>query len=545
MRGWKADRQSMSGSAQEDLFRQVILDNPLPMVWCSLPGWEVQCYSRRFTATFGYTIEDIPTLEAWFAVAYPDEDYRALVRSQWAGFLDDWARNGTPVPDKEVYVVARDGSRHEVVVSTQLLPGQALVSFIDLTKMHRTETLLADTEQRYRRLFDNMTSAFALHELLHDPAGRPVGWRILEVNPAYTRHTGLEASQVVGKTMQELQADFDPEWLRKIDEVVRTGEPLSYTRYFPRLERWFETHLFCPAPGQFATLFNDVTERVKAREALARLNAELEQRIQDRTHELEQSTRQLMESEKLAALGALVAGIAHEVNTPLGTAYTAASYLMEVIRQDLTGPHPLSSNIVEGMEMIMRNLGKASGIIQSFRQFSADQISGMARDFLLHELVNDVLTSLHPRVRKSGAVVSCDVPAGVMLSGPAGDLSQVLTNLVMNAVIHGIGPDHPAIRIQVRAVLQPEQLELEVGNDGQPIPDEVRQRVFDPFFTTRRSSGGTGLGLSIVHSIVVQRCNGSIVCEPGPSGGVVFRMTFPLGPDQPIKLRMPPKTAAV
>ncbi|MBC7620613.1 MAG: HAMP domain-containing histidine kinase [Candidatus Saccharibacteria bacterium] len=252
------------------------------------------------------------------------------------------------------------------------------------------------------------------------------------------------------------------------------------------------------------------------------MNLELSQTLDT----LRMAKDQLVQSEKLAALGALVAGVSHELNTPIGNGLTVASALEHKVteferkidgglrRSDLLG---FVQETGFAAEIITRNLERAGHLISSFKQVAVDQTSSLRRTFLLDSLVAEILLTLNPIVKKYACQVVVDVQPGNMLESYPGPLGQVLTNLITNALVHGFDTED-AGTITISAVSVTEAtVQLVVRDTGRGIATENMHRIFEPFFTTRLGQGGSGLGLHIVHNMVGGILGGQIkaMSEPG------------------------------
>lgn len=254
--------------------------------------------------------------------------------------------------------------------------------------------------------------------------------------------------------------------------------------------------------------------------------------------ELQQAQAELVQAEKLASLGQLVAGIAHEINTPLGIAVTTSTMMSEEVKRiehaAASRQMPLSvferfvQRMKEGAALTASNLERAASLVQSFRQVAADQASDQPRRFDVRDWLSDLLTSLGPVLRKSAHDVSVECRSGLIVETYPGALGQVISNLVINAVGHGFG-DRQGGRIRIIVgEPQPGLLRIDFADDGKGIPPANLGKVFDPFFTTGRSSGNTGLGLHIVYNLVTSKLRGRIDVESELGKGTRFVIEVPV-----------------
>lgn len=252
--------------------------------------------------------------------------------------------------------------------------------------------------------------------------------------------------------------------------------------------------------------------------------------------QLRATQRQLVEAEKMASLGQLVAGVAHEINTPIGIAVTAASHLDEVSRshgarleagklsrQDLG---QWQATVTEASRLISGSLERASTLVRSFKQVAVDQSSAQRRRFMLGEFLHEVQIALQPSFQRSTHQLTIECPPQLEMDSYPGALFQILTNLVSNAVLHAFGNRHDGL-MQIRVALVAEQVHLHFRDDGAGMEAEVLSRAFDPFFTTRRGSGGSGLGLHLVHNLTTQLLGGRIEVHSTPGSGTEFVLELP------------------
>jgi len=256
-------------------------------------------------------------------------------------------------------------------------------------------------------------------------------------------------------------------------------------------------------------------------------NEELEQLVKRRTSDLEKTRNFIVEQEKMAALGGLVAGVAHEVNTPLGIGVTAASFISEMIREypeenlDLTA-------LKDASDLILTNLKRASKLIQGFKKVAVDESGEEVRVFdLVNYLSEDLLPSISHMIHKRGHEVSLEGLDSLVLNRNPGDFAQIVSNLVINASVHGYGSIRPGI-IRVVVEKDGESGRLSVSDKGAGMDEEIQKRMYDPFFTTNRKEGGSGLGLMLVYNLVNQKLKGRLVCRSAPGEGTDFIIQFPL-----------------
>lgn len=252
--------------------------------------------------------------------------------------------------------------------------------------------------------------------------------------------------------------------------------------------------------------------------------------------QLQSAQQSLLQSEKLASLGSLVAGVAHEINTPVGITLTSASVLLEStekLQKAVASGAVRKSEIVayaelaaESVQLIVSNAERAAHLIQSFKQVAVDQTSEQRRQYALKTYVDEVMASLHPVLRKARAHVSITCPPTIFLDGYPGAMAQVLTNLTMNALTHAFKSDVGG-NIEISADMSGETVSMRFCDDGCGIAPEHIGKIFDPFFTTRRGLGGTGLGLNIVFNIMVKQFGGTITVNSEVGKGSCFVLQFP------------------
>lgn len=317
------------------------------------------------------------------------------------------------------------------------------------------------------------------------------------------------------------------------------------------------------ASGFFAMVLADdlhraLTDLHGSRRDLLELNDQLESRVEQRTveieaankalHEsmeqLEKAIKELMHAEKLASLGSMVAGISHELNTPIGNALLAASTLARLfesaqaqIDSGQMKRRGMEDFFKEGVEMstlITRSTLRAAEMVSSFKQVAVDQTSEQRRVFDLKAVIDDNLSAIAPNFKKRPITMVNEVPPDLRLDSFPGPLGQILTNLIQNAIVHGFEPKGGG-QLTIRSVEHPNQVLLVVQDNGVGMAQHVVAHVFDPFFTTRLGQGGSGLGLSISHRIATSVLGGDLRVESSEGGGATFTLVLPKVAPFPIR----------
>jgi two-component system NtrC family sensor kinase len=292
--------------------------------------------------------------------------------------------------------------------------------------------------------------------------------------------------------------------------------------------------------GEVIRGFNQIQRRMKstigrireAEDAARRSARQTAQALAD----LRRTQESLLQSERLASLGSLVAGVAHEINTPVGIALTSASVLKEAtdeLQAAVAGEGLKKSTVLRYLEtaaesarLIMNNADRAAHLIHSFKQIAVDQTSEARRRFALMEYVEEIVTSLRPKLKTTRIDLQFDGPDDIVLDSYPGAFAQVITNLVLNCAEHAFDAERPG-HIQIHARRERDTVELEVTDDGKGIAPELLDRIFDPFFTTRRGQGGTGLGLNIVYNLVAKQFGGTISVRSTVGTGTRFTLRIP------------------
>jgi signal transduction histidine kinase len=252
---------------------------------------------------------------------------------------------------------------------------------------------------------------------------------------------------------------------------------------------------------------------------------------------LHQYQKQIVETEKMASLGQMVAGVAHEVNTPIGLGVTASTLLQDKltdIQRAFTDKKLTSSQLErflneskENLGIVYRNLERAANLISSFKQVAVDQSNDSQRRFNMAQLINEVLLSLGPKLKKNQHRVLVDCPPELIIDSNPGPINQILINLIINSLIHAFDNNQHG-EMQIIVIIDGSRCQLTYRDNGSGVPEAIKKRIFDPFVTTKRGAGGSGLGMHLVYNLVTQALNGTIVFNSSLGEGVEILIDFPI-----------------
>jgi PAS domain S-box-containing protein len=426
----------------------------------------------------------------------------------------------------------------------------------ELVERRRVEEALGLSQVKFSAIFESSPVAMSVSHNGGDFA-------VQDVNSAWVRVFGRPRDVAVGSSGLAMGLWRDATVREQALSILTRDGDLA--RYPAWLVRGDGGQLLCEVSGKTIALgdqslvvlaYEDITEKHQYEENMLRLNAGLEQRVNERTRELSEALQhltvaqaELVRTEKMSALGSMVAGIAHELNTPIGNSLTVASTLQDHARNFETHMaagikrsklEEFVGNTKTGASILMRSLQHAADLVSSFKQVAVDQTSLNRRAFHLKESVAEILLTLGPGIRKTTHVVHNAIEADIVMDSYPGPLGQVLTNLVNNAVVHAFeGRAHGNVWVHAE-VLRPGWVTIRVRDDGVGIPPENLGRVFDPFFTTRLGQGGSGLGLNIVYNLVHKSLGGTISAESTLGVGTCFTIVLPLAAESASPEETPP-----
>ena len=410
--------------------------------------------------------------------------------------------------------------------------------------LREREMALQHSEQRFYKLNASNPLPVAVSRL--DDG------KYLNVNPAWERTFGWSAAAALGKTAPELGFWKNPaERAAWVKDLRRDGRTLNRDIVAITADGRALELILCAELIEFdgvsavLAIFLDQTERKHIEAEVRHLNEQLEKRVSERTTELSRALEtlkraqdELVHSEKLASLGSLVAGVAHELNTPIGNALVSASTLVDMTRdfEEQYARGELRRSVLEtylrhcneGAMLTQRSLQRANELVHSFKQVAVDQSSERRRAFDLAAMLQEVVDTVRPNIKGKPWTIALDIAPGIAMESYPGPLGQVVINLVMNALLHAFEGRATGEVVLHALPAQNGLVTLVCSDNGNGIAPEHLPRIFDPFFTTKLGQGGSGLGLSIVHRLVTQVLQGDIVVESTAQLGTRFVLTLPL-----------------
>ncbi len=375
------------------------------------------------------------------------------------------------------------------------------------------------------------------------------------MNPAFSRVFGWQSEELLGRRI-----DFVPDACREETfsaiKALYEGtkgyvffESQRYHKSGRIIEVSISAGVYQDPKGKSRGMvvnLTDITDRKNREREIRQLNEELEQRVQKRTEalsnsldELKNTQQKLVESEKMASLGGLVAGVAHEINTPLGLALTNTTFLDERLEKvkRLYQENRFTRKVLdkflrtgrESLDATILNLKRAVQLVQGFKQVAVDQVSESRRFFKVCPYIGEVLQSLRPRYNQTQHTVELSGDREICIDSYPGTLMQIVTNLVINSLDHGFdGIENGKISICVKSSkTNPGSVIIKYSDNGRGMSQDQLYKIYEPFYTTKRGRGGTGLGMHIVYNLIVQQLAGTIDCESNPRHGTTFTICLP------------------
>jgi len=410
-----------------------------------------------------------------------------------------------------------------------------------ILELGKSFSAIKHSEEKYRILIENSDALiFSMDE----------EGKLLKVNTLVEQYADLTEDELIDSSFYDMFSEEETKvfWKDSIKETIKNKTSLDTV--FEYLDKKNKRVIFkvriIPVYNseneldQLIATFVDIVELIEAQEEVKNLmkkeNDKLENLVQERTQALELAMEELVQKEKLASLGSLVSGISHEINTPLGVAVSASSYLKTLALKNknnlLDGKLRKSEflkfvdHIEESVNIIDDNLTRAKNLIQSFKQISVNKTYEENTLFSAKEFAEATLMSLNHELKLKNITAHFVCDEDYQLFGDPGSFSQVLTNLILNSITHGYD-DEQTGNIELKIHKEKGDIVIKYSDDGKGISDEILNHIFDPFFTTNRKKGGSGLGLNIVYNIITGQFKGTIQASHNIDRGIIFMIRIP------------------
>ncbi|MDW7694641.1 PAS domain S-box protein [Flammeovirgaceae bacterium SG7u.111] len=493
----------------------------------------------------GYTREEFMELN-WEALIHPDEKAKMQYYNRASrGEIDSF--------DIERRFVHKDGSTIYTEVSTSAVRNEAgeveyVIGLVhDVTELKKSTQALVENEEKLKTLFGAMTDIVSLYELVYNDQGEVIDYRLIDCNDAFINSLHLGDKDPKGELVTELHGLEKPSHIEEYSRVALTGESYNYTIFYEAIARHFIVSVVSPKREQFAIVAKDITEIKEIQEELEKHKNELELLVKERTEELQASYEelfqanesltfqrdeiehalnqlretqaQLVQAEKMASLGVLTAGVAHEINNPLNFIHGGITgveyYVKENLPEHYESLQPLISGVKTGVK-------RAANIVASLSQFSRKDSDKHAACDIYH-IIDNCLVMLENSIKNRIEVVKDFTKTTFNLVGNEGKLHQAFLNYLSNAA-QAI-EDKGVITISTEVVF--DKLEVTISDTGYGISKENLPKVTDPFFTTKPPGKGTGLGMYISNKIIDEH-GGEIIIHSKEKEGTQLKVVLPL-----------------
>ncbi|WP_420263830.1 sensor histidine kinase [Candidatus Magnetominusculus dajiuhuensis] len=364
---------------------------------------------------------------------------------------------------------------------------------------------------------------------------------IVKVNKSVHKMLGRTEEELLKKRIDEI---FESDTIAEIlyNEIMKNGyvkdvEVVLLAKYGVKVPVIFSASVIYGSDGTTVDEIVCSAQNITQLKRMQRVRDMHLQELETANKYLKESRAQLVQAEKLASLGQMLAGVAHEINTPVGIGITLSSTIVSdtenlkaafdegSLRKERLGEY--IDDVSQGSSLILKSLMRTAELIKSFKMVSADQITQERRVFRLKEYIEEILLSLQPNMKRRQHNIKIICDEDIELDSYPGAIAQIITNLLMNSLTHAYGPGAKGT-MAIELSVNKDDVTIRFSDDGRGMPNEYVRRIYDPFFTTKRGAGGTGLGLHIVHNIVTQTLGGSIECESELDKGTTFTIIFPV-----------------
>ena len=535
----------------ENRFKQLFFNAPVALAYLNDKG-DIKGINNTFINTLGYTTDDLPNLDVWWEKAYPEKAYREKVLSHWDQKIKEAIANGMDMAPSEYYVIDKKGQGHYMLIGASVQKFNTLFSLVDITERKKAEEALKQSEEQFKTLIEFLPYSVMVTDMQE---------RYVMVNKVFCQNMGYSQEEVIGKTGTELNIILKYENAEEQKRLLYKQGHIENIEMEVTVQKTNKHYIYFSAkvimmnnePYLLCTSVN-VTEKKKIEDELENYRKNLEMLVQERTEELataneeleatneelsstnevllqqreeielalknlQKAQLQLIESEKMASLGVLAAGVAHEINNPLnfiqGGVVALENYIQENYQNNTKEATTLFNAINTGVERV-------SKIVNSLGRFSRQ--SG-ANDELcdIHFILDNCLVMLQNVIKYKATVTKHFTTQPFRLLANEGKLHQAFLNIISNAAqaIEKNG------EITITTAVENNILTVSVKDTGKGIKQEYLGKIFDPFFTTKDPGKGTGLGLAITYKII-KELGGNITAESSDNQGTTILVELPV-----------------
>jgi PAS domain S-box-containing protein len=476
------------------------------LIWVS-PDACIVDVNEAACRSLGYTREELLRLRV------PDINTRLNVE-KWTQHFAGLRQRGTLTFENEL--IAKDGRVFPVeIVANYVKAGNRELncSFVrDITERKRAEDKIKESEHRFRTLFENMNEGVALHTFIHNDDNEIIDYMIVSVNHAYETILGIAKESVIGKTSSEAYNSVAPPYLEEFASVFDSQTGFNFETYFPPMEKHFNISVIPWEENGFATIFSEISERVKNEQQLKQFNKNLEERIAKAVEDIRQKDQMMILQERRAVIGEMIHNIAHQWRQPLNV---LGLYLQE-LSLAYGSPEFNREYLTVSIDNSMQLIDHMSQTINDFMNFYRSDKE--TTTFCVNDVIKRTLSLIEKSFQDHQIRISFQAGGDHYVNGYPNEYSQALLNILVNAR-DALVENHPEDAwILIQSFAEGDKTVVTITDNGGGIAEDIIDRLFDPYFTTKGPDKGTGIGLFMSMTIIEKNMGGRLTVRNTGSG---------------------------